>query len=477
MRLPSLVSTLCAGMLATVGTARSDYLDDIGYRALAAELQSAGQTVPNGMGVTVSQVEASVGNTTNGTTTTYAYLPDSSLFPGVTITNQSGASYPAGVSWHANLVGGFLYGSDSMTPGITSVTAYLADDWIGRGLLKASAYSFSAQAPGTVTADVVNNSWVGTTAGSGSAGYDGTILSRLDYAIQRDDFVAVVGTNNGTQPQELVASAYNVISVGLSNGGHAAGTSTINTQVTFPHLVVPTDATSYATPIVSSAAALLIQTARGSSSTSANGDRSETIKAILMAGATKSQFANWSRTDTRPLDATYGAGQLNVLNSYHIMTAGEQTPNSVVAATGWDFNTLARNGAATYTFDLASDSDVSVALTWNAIYTTSDGNYNSLALNLANLDLSLYSVGDGGALTLVQQSISTDNVEYLWLSGLAAGKYQIKVTYGSNLTGTLTGVDYALAWQSLTSVPEPAWSGAGFIGMLVCAVFIRRAVS
>ncbi|HVE16772.1 MAG TPA: hypothetical protein VNB29_08540, partial [Chthoniobacterales bacterium] len=109
------------------------------------------------------------------------------------------------------------------------------------------------------------------------------------------------------------------------------------------------------------------------------------------------------------------------------------------------------------------------------IYTTSDGNYNSLALNLANLDLSLYSVGDGGALTLVQQSISTDNVEYLWLSGLAAGKYQIKVTYGSNLTGTLTSVDYALAWQSLTSVPEPTWAGAGLVGMLVCRILVRRA--
>jgi hypothetical protein len=334
----------------------ASYLDDVGYTALVAELQAAGTTVPNGTGVTVTQTEADE----NQNNATYDYLADSSLFTGVTITNASAASYPATISGHANTVGSYLYGDASMGAGISSVTAYLADDWIASGSLNTSS-GFSRTPPKTETNDVFNASWVGST---GSDASDKIVLNRFDYQIQRDDFVAVVATNNGSTPKNLPASSYNAISVGLSNGGHASGTSTVNPGVTFPQIVVPVGATSYATPVVSSAAALLIQTARASATTSANGANSETIKAVLLAGATKGEFANWSRTDTAPLDATYGAGELNVQNSYHILTAGEQTPNGTVAATGWDFSSISSNATTTYSFDLALSGDASIVLTW-----------------------------------------------------------------------------------------------------------------
>jgi len=468
--LPIALAAGFAGLWPT--SLRADYLDDIGYTGLVAELQAAGKTTPDGSGVSVTQTEASTGTSTSGGVTYYSYLPDSSLFTGVTITNASASAYPATFSGHANTVGQYLFGDTSMARGISSVTAYLADDWIGSGFLNSTS-GISHVAPKVENNDVLNASWVGST---GSTANDKIVLNRLDYAIQRDDFVAVVATNNGSTPQNLPAGAYNAISVGLTNGGHASGTSTVNPSVTFPHLVVPEGATSWATPVVSSAAALLIQTARASTTTSTNGSKSEAIKAILLAGATKDEFASWSRTDTAPLDATYGAGELNVQNSYDIMTAGEQTANSAVAATGWDFGSISRTATTTYSFDLSASGNVSIVLTWNAIYTGS--NYNSLSLGLANLDLYLYAVDAGGGQTLVQQSVSTGNIEDIWATNLSAGDYIMKVTYGSNSSGSLSSIEYALAWQTtslaVTPVPESAWTAGGIVAVLVVVVSVRR---
>ncbi|HEY8899658.1 MAG TPA: hypothetical protein VIM61_04545 [Chthoniobacterales bacterium] len=475
----SLRSAFVAGVLALgfVAPLHADYLDEIGYRDLVAELQAAGKTVPDGTGVTVSQVEASLGTDTSVTPNTYAYLADQSLFTGVTITNASGSSYPAAISSHANEVGFHLFGDASMGSGITAVTAYLADHWVGSGSLNFTTTGFSPLAPLTEGRDVANFSWVGTT---GSAANDQLILNRLDYQIQRDDYVAVVAVNNGSVAQNLLASAYNVISVGVTSGNHASGSSSeVNSAVTYPQLVVPESATSYATPVVSSAAALLVQTARGSSTTSANGTKSEVVKAILLAGATKSEFTTWSRSDTSPLDATFGAGELNVQNSSHILTAGEQTANAVVATTGWDFNSIALNATVSYTFDLAATGDLSVALTWNAIY--SEVNFNALSLSLADLNLSLYEIGTGGALTLVQQSLSSGNIEALWVTDLAAGDYVLKVTYASNASGFGSTAEYAVAWQTtytgFVAVPEPAFTALIVAGGLVMVVTLRRRVA
>ncbi len=463
-----------AGLLA-VGLARADYLTDTGYTALASQLQLAGTPLPNGANVTVAQIEASERSVVSGNVTSYAYVANvTSGFSGVTLTNASEIRYPSVSSGHAGTVAGYLFGDGAMARGVTNVTAYLADDWIGAGSLNTTTAGLSLTAPNVENAEVTNSSWVGTT---GNVTYDQRVLSRLDYAVQRDDFVAVVGANNGVVPQNLMASAYNVISVGLTSGGHASGNSTsVNGAVTFPHLVAPLGVTSYATPVVASAAAVLIESARASVGTATNGARSETTKAVLLAGATKSEFPGWSRNETAPLDRVYGAGELNIQNSYQILTAGEQTTDGAVAASGWDFSTISRNATATYTFDLAAPADVSIVLTWNAIY--SGSNFNALTLGLANLDLSLYSVGTGGVLSLVQQSRSSGNVEHVWATGLTGGTYRFAVNYGANSAGNLSSVDYAVAWQSTGTgfavVPEPgAWS-AGFGVLLGLGILARR---
>ncbi len=473
-----LACALALGGAAGLRAADSTTYAQIGYTDLVNELTASGSTVPNGSGVRVTQSEAPVSTTGTGASTVYAYLPDPSLYTGVTITNQSAASYTGTSSWHADMIGQAIYGNSSMGSGVTNVDLYFWADWIQTGKLN---YGTSS-APKTEANDVMNASWVYTT---GNATADRNILNRLDYSIQRDDYVAVVGINNhdlGTETQQnLLASAYNVISVGRSDGVHVSGTSTtVNTGVTFPLIVAPVPTTSEATALVSGASVFLVSAAQSGTgvahNTSVNGTKSESIKAILLAGATKAQFPGWSNSASHPLDATYGAGQLNVYNSYHILMAGEQTPSAtssnLVANTGWDFNTINLTSANTisYYLNLTSGGSFSIALTWNALYTAVGGDYTNMTLSLANLDLYLYTVTSGTVGSLVLSSTSTaDNVEYIWSSSLAAGNYVVQV---KNLVSSGT-IDYAVAWQNNGAVPEPGTIALLSLGALALGVAAR----
>jgi hypothetical protein len=279
----------------------------------------------------------------------------------------------------------------------------------------------------------------------------------MDYAIARDNVLAVFGLNNGVgSVPNLMASGFNGISVGLSNGNASYGTTQLTGQTIYgqarrkPEIVAPASTTSWATAIVSSAGTMLVDA--GTRSGNANSIRSEVLKATLMAGATKDEFADWSHTATDPLDDKYGAGELNVANSYHIQAAGEQNgqtvPASDVSATGWDLGAVA-SSSLFYFFDLTKEGSFSAVLTWN-IEVVPNGSWSSLDLHLENLDLKLYgatafTVGD-----LVAESVSTiGNVELLWLAGLNPGRYGLEVS-----SAGLQSTDYGLAWVS-SPVPEP----------------------
>ena len=49
------------------------------------------------------------------------------------------------------------------------------------------------------------------------------------------------------------------------------------------------------------------------------------MKAIIMAGAEKDKLNDWTRSSTKPIDQVYGAGKINVNNSYKILTKGDQS--------------------------------------------------------------------------------------------------------------------------------------------------------
>ena len=435
-------------VIVTTVVARAGALEDaVGLTSLRAEL---GVAIPTGAGVGVSQIEANGGSG-------LSYMPDttSSDFAGKTITAKSGAS---AVSGHASTVGFFYYGiNNSLSPGVSTVDVYNADYWISndptRGILKTG----SSSPPASETRKVQNHSWIGSFGGDGST--DIEALRRFDYSIEHDNFVAAVGLNNGSGSgvPALLANAYNALSVGLTNGQHSTGVSSVDGAGRVkPEIVAPQSATSYATPLVGSAAAMLRQTAP------AAGQRSVTLKAMLLAGATKDQFDGWNKTATRPMDAHFGAGQLNIFQSYHIMAAGQQPANDGISVSniGWDYNFTTAAGRS-YFFDIPAGNNatrLSAVLTWNRIITAT--NWRNISASLSDLSLRIYNATGFTKGNLVDQSISSvDNIEHLYETILPPGRYALEVT------GTQNNINFGIAWTTVSNVsiaatsPDAAESG------------------
>jgi hypothetical protein len=224
--------------------------------------------------------------------------------------------------------------------------------------------------------------------------------------------------------------------------------------------------------MVASAATILRQQA--GTLTSANATRNEVTKAVLLAGATKSEFAGWSQTSTRPLDSQYGAGELNIYNSYQIQGSGEFDGGADAGSTlsvaeyGWDYeNLLSASESRFYNIDVTQEVNASIVLTWNASISESGmGELDYDTFELADLDLQFYDSSGSFLGTLLRESVSKlDNVEHLFIPELGIGNYTIAVRGISGAT------DYALAWR-FTAVPEP--SGVIFLATSLAGCLLRR---
>lgn len=439
--------TILVGSVAT----QAGYREDIGLTALQAEL---GANTPDGSGVVVSHVEPALDYPVGST----LYLTDSTdaEMLGKTFTAKSGT---AGASWHATSVGRNWYGkTNGIAPGITQVDGYEAGDWLTDGFLH---YGNNSSAPATETRRVENHSWIS----SNSESTDNELVRRFDFAIARDGFVAIVGVNNGSMNPvpALLASSYNAISVGVANGNHSHGGTTNDTPGRIkPEIVASSsygDTVSYVCGVVSGAASVLLDAADASPALVNARTNSEVIKALLMAGATKTPYPGWARTPTQPIDLIYGAGRLNLQNSYHILIAGEQAPGSSVTVSnrGWDFGST--TGSPTrYFFDVPAGfilTNFSVILTWNRkIVDSNPGATFTMQVSVANLDLRLYSASGFSIGTVLDASLSTiQNVEHLY-TNLPAGRYALEVTSDTAAT------DFGLAWggglQAIANVATTA---------------------
>lgn len=444
---------------------------DIGFTALQNQL---GASMPLGIGVSVAIVEASDGSGNYRVNTADPQLT------GKTFQFPSGGS--TGVSSHATTVGKYLFGTQSLAPRIgatvdgSTVANYEANNWLGSGFLNTGN---AALLPAVETRKLVSQSWVGTTNNTTT---DTEILNRSDYAVQRDGTIATYALNNGsgTTVPALMASTYNGIVVGLSSGDHSRGTTTIDgSGRQKPDIVVPTEFTSWATPTISSAAGLIVQTANQTSGL-ANGSRQQVAKSVLMAGATKAGpnvpgTWSWSNSSSQPLDSIYGAGQLNVETSYDVLVAGEfaASGSALAQSTGWDFGTASSAAPQRYFFDVDASlagGSLTASLNWQRTMTATDtapGPFVTTYVfsgTLANLDLKLFSASGFTLGSLVSESVNTvNNTELIWAQGLTPGRYALEVTSNTN------AIDYGVAW--VIAVPEPAtWAIlAAAAGVLIVA--------
>jgi len=447
-RLPGLAARLAVAMWVCIGwstLAWGDWKDDIGYTRLVHAL---GDNTPNGAGVLLSQVEApSTGGAYFPNTTFTDFGADTDpLATAVNFIDGSGGQ-SAGISNHASNQALSIYGNGaSIAPAANQVTIFEANDYLNNVLHAPTGGDPEAQ-----NFRVQSHAWVGSLNES----FDVSALQRFDYVIDTYEMTAVVGLGNTSSPlPNLLSQSFNAIAVGRSDGVHSTGDTTLmqyHPGRTKPDLVVPRATTSAATSSTSSAAALLHEVVAGTDAAN-----SETMKAILLAGATKDEFTSWSRTTAKPLDATYGAGELNVYNSY-LMTLGGQsagsisTPTTPVGAYGWDYRTVKPIADVQYQFEIPDGStaqELSILLAWNYDITDirSSPNIFSPIGSLANLDLQL--LDSTGA--LVDQSTSTvDNVEHIYLTDLAAGTYTLKVSTDATR-------DFGLAWRTSTLFDTPS---------------------
>lgn len=300
--------------------------------------------------------------------------------------------------------------------------------------------------------------------------------------------------------QRLLGSAFNAIAVNPTNTPTSNGSVTVAGDPAYaisrtrPDIVVPEQNASNATSRISSAVALLIETAHSDPSLSNgsttnrnndmihNAERSEVIKAALMAGADRATsntspdppYTLGDITDYRVdiadltdngLDRRYGAGQLNINNSYHVIAAGEQDSledngggGGVIGPSGFDYDPSfgglsSSNTEASYFFSTGIDPVQFIAtLAWNIkIGVSAPGNFNNPA-TLHDMDLFVYDVSDPqNWVAVVSSESSIENTETVW-SVLDGGRDYI-MQVRSAVGAADFDWDYALAWNIAALTP------------------------
>ena len=433
----SVLVTIACHLISGSFVAAQGYKTQVGFDKLRNEV---GPTLANGSGITVGLVEANAGGA--GTNT---YFPNVSQpeFALKTFVDESNLN-PRNTSVHATLTGQFFFGSStSMSPGVTNIRVYDADNFVG----VKQALGAAGTNPVATSFSVVNHSYIGTISAGFPTSEAVEANARLDYTITRDNFTSAVALNNGVGSLPAIyGQSYNSIVVGRSDGLHSFGLTNLGVAGrTKPDIVAPSGTTSGATPIVSSAATLLHSAANDFGMTNAR--NSEAMKAIIMAGASKDPFPTWSNTTTQPLDSKFGAGEVNVYNSYKILQAGES--NGVITIPvansnlkGWDYGPSIDPTTPMYwNINVGQTvTEASILLAWNAKYQDGSGNFNS-TLSLANMDLKLFDSTTSFLGTEIGSSRSlVDNVEHIYLRNLNAGLYTIQVSSTGNSA-------FGLAWN------------------------------
>jgi hypothetical protein len=357
-----------------------------------------------------------------------------------------------GESGHADNVALNLYGSSKgVAPQLAHIDNY-DGDYFFNSLI-------GALFPPAIADSIVNQSFVflnlaPATQARVDQDYD-------NYAVAHNTLF-VSGAGNGGAVMSP-ATCFNGIAVGAYGGGSSVGPTADNRSK--PDITAPADASSFSTPYVSGSAAVLLQAATrsdGGSSVSAAIDR-RTLKALLLNGAVKP--ADWTNGPTAPLDARYGAGIVNLFNSWEQLRGGQHSfiettspptgsphppgtsPNNEPALVGWDFNTISNPDSFLgysdevnhYYFNLSPNLGPRFTLTATLVW---ERQPRKTVVN--DLNLFLYNVNDG---SLVAASTSTvDNVEHLFLTALPAGRYDLQVEKNPN--GQVSATEtYALAFE------------------------------
>lgn len=449
----------------------------VGYDKL---LNQMGPDVPDGQRIHMTHVEASW----NGAELTH-YFPiiNDYHFGGTQITDKSGA--PQQTSPHATSVAVYLYSKySSLASGIKNVEVFQSDLWTTSQFLG----EFSWQAPNhsTNNSRVYNHSYV-----SNDLSISGNInaLQRMDYHVQRDQVMHVVG-NGGPTGSVLFHHAYNALSVGRIRPFDRKSTNYLSALYpagrTNPNLVVAhVGSASDATPVAASAAAILMDYSQANPQLSngsfiANGqtinhaDAVPVVKSIMMAGASRSRVSEqldgittYTLNTDNNLDLRFGAGALDVFNSMQMLKAGETNSlqdggSGAIGTYGFDYDPSfggrnKSNSSATYQFTASPGKNILTAsLNWLLDVDNNDASGFNPEIKLHNLDLFLYDTTSPQNPTLVAASQSNiNNSENLHIALTNQRQYELVV----QSTGADFEIDYGLAWRLTPEIGDFDGSG------------------
>ena len=473
------MKTLCrakyflAAAIFVATAVRATSQDSIGVTVLRAVTTNV-----DGSGIRVAQVEAPFNTSppysfevTPGDSRVeqpvglFTYISD--LGSSMTFPNSVGVD-----SGHADIVAGIYYGIPAgVATNVLHIDNFEADYFYNSII--------SAPSPTNINDSVVNQSFIFCNSDYShySVGDEQAVDSQYDdYAAQYKTLFVSGAGNGGPTNQSRVypaATCYNGLGVAAYGGNSCVGPTLDNGRCK-PDIAAPASATSYCTPQVAGAAAVLMQAGLrgdgGGDTNSASDIRM--VKALLLNGAVKS--VDWTNNPSSPLDYRYGAGVLNVFNSYKQLAGGKHgcvisTTNviggahlppggagSISALSGWDFNT---NYSGTnfdsvnhYYFNVTNNPTgakftATATLVWNRQFGET---------NINDLNLFLFDAANSNLVTCSTSLV--DNVEHVFVPQLAQGRYDLQVWKAGGSIVT-TNETYALAWEFFSTALSASKSG------------------
>jgi len=435
--------------------AAADSLDQIGVTALRMVATNV-----DGGGISVAQPEASAPtfevnpSTVGQPTNLFTYA--SAAGTATTFTNNVGVE-----SGHADSVAQLFYGIPTgVATNVAHVDNFDADYFVNYYVVSNLA---------VLDASVVNQSF---TYGALSASDQQAVDSAFDdYAATFGKLFVSAACNVDISVRVCApGTAYNCISVGAYQVNVGLANSSIGPTIDNgrckPDITAPAGATSFSTPQVAGAAAVLMQAALrgdgGGDTNSASDPR--TLKVLLLNGAVKP--VDWTNANSSPLDARYGAGVLSVLNSYEQLIGGKHgrsistnlplgaahlplvLTNPVSILRGWDFTTnsttVTSDQVGHYFFNVTNYAgggffSATITLAWNR---------QAGQTNINDFDLFLFN--DANSNLVACSTSRVDNVEHIFVPQLPAGRYDVEVLKNGG-TNVVSNVEtYALAWEFIS---------------------------
>lgn len=392
-------------------------------------------------------------------------------------------------------------------------------------------------------ADVINSSW-------GAGNYpNASVPLALDAMIQQSRATSVVSAGNsgfGSDTVETFVSAYNSIKVGAltSDASNYSSIATFSSRglqsvyksnARFPNsqtyvgtraavdIVAPganltlayyggttgsnkggndltagnnnyysfnSAGTSFAAPIVAGGATLLNDVAYDKFANNRNARDGQVIKAVLLNSADKT--SNWTnRSDSnnvtyQALDATYGAGVMNLSKAYAQFTQGttdvEGLGGGMIQATGWDYGVIQQGSFIDYTFaSPLTTGTFSATLNWfvgrSYLGLDSRGNIQAGDDYFTDLDLYLYSMVNGVATQVGASVTFNNNTEHLYFNLVSTGNYFLRVKWFDENYDYVnnSAQSFGLAWSAtaLSAVPESSAIWLFAMGLPI-VVFSKR---